>query len=105
MVSLQELSKAALARDASRPCMSSRGAGSAGARSGTSPSGWGRPGSSQTSPTVQRAFEERYGIPILLSYGATEFAGPVSAMTPELHAEWASGSSAVRRLFEGRPPQ
>lgn len=30
---------------------------------------------------VQKAFEERYQIPILLSYGATEFGGPVCAMT------------------------
>lgn len=38
--------------------------------------------------TVQRAFEERYQIPILLSYGATEFGGPVTAMTRDLYAEW-----------------
>jgi long-chain acyl-CoA synthetase len=31
---------------------------------------------------VQRAFEERYGIPMMLSYGATEFGGPVATMTP-----------------------
>ncbi|MCI4592042.1 fatty acid--CoA ligase family protein [Sphingobium sp. BYY-5] len=37
---------------------------------------------------VQQAFEARYAIPILLSYGATEFAGPVAMMTPALHAEW-----------------
>jgi acyl-coenzyme A synthetase/AMP-(fatty) acid ligase len=37
---------------------------------------------------VQRAFEQRYGIPILLSYGATELGGPVTRMTPELHARW-----------------
>ena len=37
---------------------------------------------------LQRAFEDRYGIPILLSYGATEFGGPVCAWSPELHAEW-----------------
>jgi acyl-coenzyme A synthetase/AMP-(fatty) acid ligase len=30
---------------------------------------------------VQATFEERYGIPILNSYGATEFGGPVTAMT------------------------
>lgn len=35
--------------------------------------------------TVHRAFEEHYGIPILLSYGATEFGGPVTMMTAELH--------------------
>ena len=45
-------------------------------------------GAAPLDPTVQRAFEERYGIPILLSYGATEFAGPVSAMTAQLYAEW-----------------
>jgi long-chain acyl-CoA synthetase len=37
---------------------------------------------------LQREFEDRYGIPILLSYGATEFGGPVCAWSPELHAEW-----------------
>lgn len=30
--------------------------------------------------SVQSAFEQRYGIPILISYGATEFGGPVTAM-------------------------
>ncbi|AXQ30713.1 AMP-dependent synthetase [Solimonas sp. K1W22B-7] len=45
-------------------------------------------GAAPLDPSVQRAFEERYGIPILLSYGATEFGGPVTAMTPELHAQW-----------------
>ena len=45
-------------------------------------------GAAALDPTVQRAFEERYGIPILLSYGATEFCGPVTAMTAELHATW-----------------
>jgi long-chain acyl-CoA synthetase len=45
-------------------------------------------GAAPLDPTVQRAFEERYGIPILLSYGATEFGGPVVAMTPALHDEW-----------------
>jgi len=45
-------------------------------------------GAAPLDPTVQRAFETRYGIPILLSYGATEFVGPVAAMTAGLHAEW-----------------
>ncbi len=47
-------------------------------------------GAAPLDPAVQRVFEERYGIPILLSYGATEFAGPVAMMTAELHAEWAA---------------
>jgi acyl-coenzyme A synthetase/AMP-(fatty) acid ligase len=45
-------------------------------------------GAAPLDPTVQRAFEGRYGIPILLSYGATEFAGPVAAMTPQLYPVW-----------------
>lgn len=45
-------------------------------------------GAAALDPSVQRAFEARYGIPILLSYGATEFAGPVARMSPELHARW-----------------
>lgn len=45
-------------------------------------------GAAALDPTVHRAFEERYGIPILLSYGATEFGGPVTAMTADLHATW-----------------
>ena len=51
---------------------------------------------------VQTAFEERYGIPILLSYGATEFAGPVTRMTPELLAEFgASKRGSVGRAIPG----
>lgn len=45
-------------------------------------------GSAPLDPSVQKAFEERYGVPILLAYGATEFGGPVVSMTPELYAEW-----------------
>ncbi|WP_033925836.1 class I adenylate-forming enzyme family protein [Sphingomonas sp. 35-24ZXX] len=45
-------------------------------------------GAAPLAPDVQDGFERRYGIPILLSYGATEFAGPVAMMTAELHQEW-----------------
>ncbi len=45
-------------------------------------------GAAPLDPNVKRAFEDRYGIPILLSYGATEFAGPVTRMTPELLQKW-----------------
>ncbi len=38
-------------------------------------------GAAPLDPTIQRAFEERYSIPILISYGATEFGGPVTAMS------------------------
>ena len=36
-------------------------------------------GAAPLDPSVQRAFEEHYDIPILISYGATEFGGPVTA--------------------------
>lgn len=36
-------------------------------------------GAAPLDPTVQAAFEERYGVPLLISYGATEFGGPVTS--------------------------
>lgn len=36
-------------------------------------------GAAPLDPTVQQAFEEKYDVPILISYGATEFGGPVTA--------------------------
>lgn len=44
-------------------------------------------GAAPLDPAVQAAFEQRYDIPILLSYGATEFGGPVTRMTPDMHAQ------------------
>lgn len=59
-------------------------------------------GASPLDPTVQRAFEERYGIPVLLAYGATEFGGPVTLMTPQLYAEWGQKKfGSVGRPFAG----
>jgi acyl-coenzyme A synthetase/AMP-(fatty) acid ligase len=45
-------------------------------------------GASSVDPTVQRAFEDHYGLPVLLSYGATEFGGRVTTMTLDLYKEW-----------------
>lgn len=45
-------------------------------------------GAAPLAPDIHRQFEDRYGIPVLLSYGATEFAGPVAMMTADLHAAW-----------------
>ncbi len=59
-------------------------------------------GAAPLDPTVHRAFEEKYSIPILLSYGATEFGGPVTAMTMELIPEWgAKKFGTVGRAFAG----
>lgn len=45
-------------------------------------------GAAPLDPSIQKRFQDTYGIRILLIYGATEFGGPVAAMTPELDAEW-----------------
>ncbi|WP_093400400.1 class I adenylate-forming enzyme family protein [Sphingomonas sp. OK281] len=59
-------------------------------------------GAAPLDPDVQRRFEVRYGIPILLSYGATEFGGPVAAMTPQLHDEWGPAKfGSVGRAMPG----
>lgn len=59
-------------------------------------------GAAPLDPTIQRAFEEAYGIPVLLSYGATEFGGPVTLMTPELYAEFGKAKlGSVGRPFAG----
>ncbi len=59
-------------------------------------------GAAPLDPTVQRAFEEQYGIPVLLSYGATEFAGPVTAMTGAVHHEFGQSKfGSVGRVLPG----
>src|SRR6202011_481068 len=45
-------------------------------------------GAAWLDPNAQREFLRRYGIPILLSYGATEFGGVVIAMTTELFEQF-----------------
>jgi long-chain acyl-CoA synthetase len=56
-------------------------------------------GAAPLDPSVHRAFVSRYNIPILISYGATEFGGPVTSMTLELHEQW--GDSKLGSV--GRP--
>jgi len=59
-------------------------------------------GAAPLDPTVHRAFEEKYGIALLLSYGATEFGGPVAAMTADLIPEWgAKKFGSVGRPYAG----
>jgi acyl-coenzyme A synthetase/AMP-(fatty) acid ligase len=45
-------------------------------------------GAAPLDPAIQQRFQDTYGARILLIYGATEFGGPVAAMTPALDAEW-----------------
>ncbi len=59
-------------------------------------------GAAPLDPVVQRRFEERYGVPILQTYGATEFGGPVTAMTPQFRREFGDEvSGSVGRPFGG----
>jgi acyl-CoA synthetase (AMP-forming)/AMP-acid ligase II len=56
-------------------------------------------GSAALPVAVQESFESKYGIAVLPSYGATEFAGGVAGWTLPLHQEWAER----KRGSVGRP--
>lgn len=59
-------------------------------------------GAAPLDPAVQAEFEQRYGIPVLLSYGATEFGGPVTRMTPDLLQQYGGvQSGSVGRPLDG----
>lgn len=63
------------------------------------PAAYCRSGMTSLPVEVQRAFEERYGIPILISYGATEFGGVVAQMSLEDIERW---GMAAKRGSSGR---
>ena len=57
-------------------------------------------GAAPLDPAVQKAFEDRYGIPVLVSYGATEFGGPVAGMDLATHKEFGRAKlGTVGRAF------
>jgi long-chain acyl-CoA synthetase len=56
-------------------------------------------GTAKLDPEVQLAFERRFGMPVLPSYGATEFAGGVAGWTLALHRDWGD----AKRGSVGRP--
>jgi long-chain acyl-CoA synthetase len=56
-------------------------------------------GAAALDPELQERFEQRYGIPLLAGYGATEFCGVVANWTPELHRQF----SKTKRGSVGRP--
>lgn len=59
-------------------------------------------GAAPLDPTVQKAFEEKYDIPILISYGATEFGGPVTATSLKDIEEFGSAKrGSVGRAIGG----
>lgn len=57
-------------------------------------------GTAPVDPALVDAFFERYGIPILIVYGATEFSGAVAGWTAkDFHAAWADKKGSVGRAF------
>ncbi|WAH55427.1 fatty acid--CoA ligase family protein [Pseudomonas silvicola] len=61
-----------------------------------------RTGSAPLDPELQIEFEERYGIPLLDAYGATEFAGAVAGWSLEDHRKYATTKrGAVGRAQPG----
>jgi long-chain acyl-CoA synthetase len=59
-------------------------------------------GTSAVDPELVDAFYERYGIPILVVYGATEFSGAVAGWTvKDFHARWNDKKGSVGRAFPG----
>lgn len=47
-----------------------------------------RSGTAPLDPAVKREFESRYGVPVLIVYGATEFAGAVAGWTLREHEQF-----------------
>lgn len=59
-------------------------------------------GAAPLDPTIHKAFEDRFSIPVLLSYGATEYGGPVTAMTlADRQAHGVEIINSVGRPFGG----
>jgi acyl-coenzyme A synthetase/AMP-(fatty) acid ligase len=59
-------------------------------------------GTQSCPPQLAEAFTARYGIPVLATYGATEFAGAVAGWTAKMHREWWDRKrGSVGRAFPG----
>jgi acyl-CoA synthetase (AMP-forming)/AMP-acid ligase II len=59
-------------------------------------------GTAAVDPALVDEFFERYGIPILVVYGATEFSGAVAGWTvKDFHAQWMDKKGSVGRAFPG----
>ncbi len=61
-----------------------------------------RSGSAPLDPSVAEAFEERYGVPVIVSYGATEFSGALAGLTMADRREWGTAKrGSVGRAHPG----
>jgi acyl-CoA synthetase (AMP-forming)/AMP-acid ligase II len=57
-------------------------------------------GTSPVEPALVDAFYDKFGIPVLIVYGATEFSGAVAGWTKkDFHAHWADKKGSVGRAF------
>jgi len=61
-----------------------------------------RTGTAPLDPDLADAFFDRYGVPVLQAYGATEFAGGVAGWTlQDFNAHWKTKRGAVGRVNKG----
>ncbi len=61
-----------------------------------------RSGSAPVDPVLAEAFEARYGIPVIVAYGATEFAGALTSLTMKDRRKWGSAKrGSVGRAHPG----
>jgi long-chain acyl-CoA synthetase len=59
-------------------------------------------GTAPVDPILVDTFLERYGVPILVVYGATEFSGAIAGWTvKDFHTSWAAKKGSVGRPFPG----
>jgi acyl-CoA synthetase (AMP-forming)/AMP-acid ligase II len=59
-------------------------------------------GTSPVDPDLVDAFLERFGVPIIIVYGATEFCGAVAGWTlKDFHQRWVDKRGSVGRAFPG----
>lgn len=58
-----------------------------------------RSGSAPLDPDLADAFEQRYGVPVIVSYGATEFSGALAGLTMKDRRQWGN----AKRGSVGRP--
>ncbi|WP_280490061.1 class I adenylate-forming enzyme family protein [Nocardia carnea] len=59
-------------------------------------------GTTFVSPDLAEEFTTRYGIPVLIMYGATEFSGAIAGWTKPMHAQWwRAKRGSVGRPFPG----
>jgi long-chain acyl-CoA synthetase len=58
-----------------------------------------RSGSAPLDPGLAEAFEDKYGVPVIVSYGATEFSGALAGLTIKDRRRWGN----AKRGSVGRP--